>query len=47
MLFLTSSLAKYQKLMEKIQSMGLSANVVAKKKLFFEELIIIEAKSLS
>lgn len=47
MLFLTSSLANYQKLMEKIQSMGLSANVVAKKKLFFEELIIIEAKSLS
>lgn len=47
MLFLTSSLANYQKMMEKIQSLEFSVNVVAKKKLFFEELIILEAKLLS
>ncbi len=44
-LFLTSSLANYQKLVEKAQSMGLSATITAKKKLFFEELIIIEMRS--
>ncbi|HXW02462.1 MAG TPA: HemK2/MTQ2 family protein methyltransferase [Candidatus Nitrosotenuis sp.] len=47
MLFLTSSLANYQKLVEKVQSLGFSATITAKKKLFFEELIIIEAKLLS
>jgi len=43
-LFLTSSLANYQKLVEKAQSMGLSATITAKKKLFFEELIIMEMR---
>lgn len=47
MLFLTSSLANYQKMMEKIQSLGFSVSVAAKKKLFFEELIIVKAESLS
>lgn len=43
MLFLTSSLANYQKLMEKTESLGFTVKVLAKKKLFFEELVIIEA----
>jgi release factor glutamine methyltransferase len=46
MLFLTSSLASYQKLMEKTKSMGFSASILAKKKLFFEELLIIEMRIL-
>lgn len=47
-LYLTSSLANYQRLMEKTKSLGFSVKVLAKKKLFFEELLIIEAvKSLS
>jgi release factor glutamine methyltransferase len=45
MLFLTSSLANYQKLMEKARSMGFLVTIAAKKKLFFEELILVEAKS--
>jgi release factor glutamine methyltransferase len=43
MLFLTSSLANYQKLMEKTESLGFTVKMLAKKKLFFEELVIIEA----
>jgi len=43
MLLLTSSLANYQKLLKKAQHMGFSASIIAKKKLFFEELVIIEA----
>lgn len=43
LLFLTSSLANYQKLMEKTESLGFTVKVLAKKKLFFEELVIIEA----
>lgn len=44
MLLLTSSLANYQKLMEATQSRGFSVKILAKKKLFFEELILIEAR---
>lgn len=43
MLLLTSSLANYQKLMEKTQTLGFSSKILAKKRLFFEELIILEA----
>ncbi len=43
MLYLTSSLVNYQKLMEKTESLGFSSNILAKKKLFFEELLIVEA----
>jgi len=43
-LFLTSTLANYQKLIEKTKKLGFNVNIVARKKLFFEELIIIEAK---
>ncbi len=43
-LFITSSLSNYQDLINFTKKEGLLANVIAKKKLFFEELIIIEAK---
>lgn len=44
-LFVTSSLSNYQALIDVIKKEGLTAKIVAKKKLFFEELIIIEAKT--
>jgi release factor glutamine methyltransferase len=43
MLFLTSSLANNQKLMEKAKAFGFSVKILVKKKLFFEELVIVEA----
>jgi len=43
-LFVTSSLSDYQKLMDYAQKLGLSPKILAKKKLFFEELILVEAK---
>lgn len=43
-LFVTTSLSNYQKLMDYSQKLGLSPRILAKKKMFFEELIIIEAK---
>ncbi len=42
--FVTSSLSNYQKLIDYAQNLGLETKIVAKKKLFFEELILIEAK---
>ena len=42
--FLTSSLANYQKLIEQTKNLGLNIKIVARKKLFFEELILVEAK---
>jgi release factor glutamine methyltransferase len=42
-LFLTSSLANHQKLVEKIKQVGFDCKIVARKKLFFEELIIVQA----
>jgi release factor glutamine methyltransferase len=41
-LFITSSLANYQKLINKTQTLGFNVNIIAKKKLFFEELILVE-----
>lgn len=46
MLFLTSSLANYPELMEKTRSFGFSVAILAKKHLFFEDLIIVQAKKL-
>ena len=43
MLYLTSSLANYQKLIQSTEFLGFSVKILAKKKLFFEELIIVEA----
>ncbi|MEM3065651.1 MAG: methyltransferase [Candidatus Nitrosotenuis sp.] len=42
-LYLTSSLANYQKLISYIESLGFLPTIRAKKKLFFEELILVEA----
>lgn len=41
--FVTSSLSNFQKLIEYAQNMGLDCKIVATKKLFFEELVLIEA----
>jgi len=42
-LFVTTSLSNYQKLMVYIQKLCLEPRILAKKKLFFEELILVEA----
>ena len=47
MLYLTSSLANYTKLMRETELLGFDVRVLAKKKLFFEELILVEAKLFS
>lgn len=46
LLFLTSSLANYQTLIEKTKSLGFSVMILAKKPLFFEELIMVQATKL-
>jgi len=46
MLFVTSSLANYEKLIKKTKELGFNVNIVARKKLFFEELILFEAKKI-
>lgn len=42
LIFLTSSLANYEALIQLCKSLGFDTNVAAKKKLFYEELIIVE-----
>ena len=42
-IFITSSLSNYQKLIEYAQNLGLKTRILATKKLFFEELILVEA----
>jgi len=42
-LFLTSSLANSQKLINQTKKLGFMIKIIAKKKLFFEELILIKA----
>ncbi len=42
-LYLTSSLANYKKLLEETEYLGFYTKIVATKKLFFEELILVEA----
>ena len=42
MIFLTSSLGKYETLVQLSESLGFHVTIAAKKKLFYEELIIIE-----
>lgn len=44
-IFVTSSLLNYQKLIDYIQKLGLKPRIIAKKKLFFEELILVEARN--
>lgn len=43
-IFVTSSLSNYQKLIDYTQNLGLKSQIIAKKKLFFEELILVESK---
>jgi release factor glutamine methyltransferase len=43
MIFLTSSLANYVKLITMTESLGFQVKIVATKKLFFEELILVQA----
>lgn len=40
--FVTSSLSNYQKLIDYVQKLGLKTRIMAKKRLFFEELILVE-----
>ena len=42
-IFITSSLSNYSKLIDYAQKLGLKTRIIAKKKLFFEELILVEA----
>lgn len=44
-IFVTSSLSNYQKLIDYAQNLGLNTRILAKKKLFFEELILVEARN--
>ena len=41
-IFVTSSLSNYQKLIDYAQKLGLKTRIMVKKKLFFEELILVE-----
>lgn len=43
-LFVTSSLSNYTELINIVRSQGLKARIISKKKLFFEELILVEAQ---
>ena len=42
-IFVTSSLSNYQKLIDYVEKLGLKPKIIARKKLFFEELILVEA----
>jgi release factor glutamine methyltransferase len=42
MLFVTSSLSNYEKLIEESKKLGLDCSIVARKKLFFEELLLVK-----
>ena len=42
-IFVTSSLSNFQKLIDYSEKLGLHSHIIARKKLFFEELILIES----
>ena len=42
-IFVTSSLSNYSKLIDYAEKLGLKTKIIARKKLFFEELILVEA----
>ena len=44
-IFVTSSLSNYQKLIHMVNSKGFKAEILARKKLFFEELILVQVTS--
>ena len=41
--FVTSSLSNFEKLINYSEKLGLESHIVARKKLFFEELLLIES----
>ncbi len=43
LLYLTSFLANYKKLMEETEYLGFSTKIIATKKIFFEELILVQS----
>ncbi|MGI0088840.1 MAG: HemK2/MTQ2 family protein methyltransferase [Nitrosopumilaceae archaeon] len=43
MIFLTSSLANYKELLKQTEAIGFHVRLIATKKMFFEELILVEA----
>jgi release factor glutamine methyltransferase len=45
-IFVTSSLSNVQKLVDYAHKLGLKSQIIAKKKLFFEELILIESTKI-
>lgn len=45
MILVTSSLSNYVRLIRHAESLGLKARIISRKKLFFEELILIEAQN--
>lgn len=45
-IFITSSLSNHQKLIDYAQKLGLKSKIIGKKKLFFEELILVESTKL-
>jgi release factor glutamine methyltransferase len=45
-IFVTSSLSNVQKLIDYAQKLGLKSQIIAKKKLFFEELILVESTKI-
>ena len=46
LVYLTSSLANYQELVRRTESFGFSVKIIAKKKIFFEELVLVECIKL-
>ena len=44
LLFVTSSLSDHSELMRRIEELGARARIVARKKIFFEELILVEVR---
>jgi len=44
-LFVTSSLSNYKKIVEKTKKLGFEVEILDRKKLFFEELILVQAKN--
>jgi release factor glutamine methyltransferase len=44
LIYLTSSLANYSELIKRSEQLGFYTRIVAKKKLFFEELILVECR---
>ena len=46
LVYLTSSLANYQELVKRTESLGFVVKIAAKKKLFFEDLILVECVKL-